>query len=245
MNAALGFDTFLVMRHGARAATSSGNRLGCYYCNDIVAPADVRLLFIPGRCLVTQSLTDRTLDQKCTVTRPGLASIAASAAVELVVSLIQHPDGFVLSIAVVVLLSDLILIPASMRLLLHPKRDRSLRTQVHPAASLVSSRTNYVAFWPNSGICRSSVPRMIDVQDVVRRYAPSPAKAYFVSILTNHIVLPSQVLKAYKTQGFKMMLQAFNEPGYLEKLTGLDKLYDEGEAALETVDWDEEDEGDM
>jgi hypothetical protein len=41
MNAALGFDTFLVMRHGARAATSSGNRLGCYYCNDIVAPADV------------------------------------------------------------------------------------------------------------------------------------------------------------------------------------------------------------
>ena len=46
-------------------------------------------------------------------------------------------------------------------------------------------------------------------------------------------------------QFFQMMLQAFNEPGYLEKLTGLDKLYDEGEAALETVDWDEEDEGDM
>lgn len=42
MNAALGFDTFLVMRHGARASTSTGTRLGCYYCNDIVAPADVR-----------------------------------------------------------------------------------------------------------------------------------------------------------------------------------------------------------
>jgi ubiquitin-like modifier-activating enzyme ATG7 len=55
----------------------------------------------------------------------------------------------------------------------------------------------------------------------------------------------SQVLKAYETDGFEMMLQAFNEPGYLEKLTGLDKLYDEGEAALETVDWDEDDEGDM
>lgn len=41
MNAALGFDTFLVMRHGARASTSTGTRLGCYYCNDIVAPADV------------------------------------------------------------------------------------------------------------------------------------------------------------------------------------------------------------
>jgi len=53
------------------------------------------------------------------------------------------------------------------------------------------------------------------------------------------------VLKAYETHGFEMMLQAFNEPGCLEKLTGLDKLYDEGEAALETVDWDEDDEGDM
>jgi len=29
----------------------------------------------------------------CTVTRPGLASIAAATAVELLVSLIQHPEG--------------------------------------------------------------------------------------------------------------------------------------------------------
>jgi ubiquitin-like modifier-activating enzyme ATG7 len=43
MNAALGFDTFLVMRHGARASSTppNGSRLGCYYCNDIVAPSDV------------------------------------------------------------------------------------------------------------------------------------------------------------------------------------------------------------
>ena len=40
MNAAVGFDTYLVMRHGSRSTTAS-NRLGCYYCNDIVAPADV------------------------------------------------------------------------------------------------------------------------------------------------------------------------------------------------------------
>lgn len=35
------------------------------------------------------------------------------------------------------------------------------------------------------------------------------------------------------------MLRAFNESDFLEKLTGLDKLYEEGEAALENVDWEE------
>jgi ubiquitin-like modifier-activating enzyme ATG7 len=50
------------------------------------------------------------------------------------------------------------------------------------------------------------------------------------------------VLKAYETQGFDMLLKAFNETKYLEELTGLDKLYDEGEAAFDAVDWDEGDE---
>lgn len=101
LNSALGFDTYLVMRHGARAKTtpSGHQRLGCYYCNDIVAPADVRCSSLHvkhsfGRLsLILQSLTDRTLDQMCTVTRPGLASIAAATAVELLVSLLQHPEG--------------------------------------------------------------------------------------------------------------------------------------------------------
>ncbi|KPV71715.1 uncharacterized protein RHOBADRAFT_47672, partial [Rhodotorula graminis WP1] len=95
MNVALGFDTFLAMRHGlapspnslapnppaAPASTSSPfrGRLGCYYCNDIVAPQD--------------SLSDRTLDQMCTVTRPGIAAIASATAVELMVSVLQHPLG--------------------------------------------------------------------------------------------------------------------------------------------------------
>ena len=77
------------MRHGVpesapSAASSSSNpieagRLGCYFCADIVAPVD--------------SLADRTLDQMCTVTRPGLAALAGATAVELMVSVIQHPRG--------------------------------------------------------------------------------------------------------------------------------------------------------
>jgi ubiquitin-like modifier-activating enzyme ATG7 len=106
LNVALGFDSWLVMRHGvdstrlvqgrmcpvagspgaasaAGGAASSGESLcgpataGCYFCSDVVAPLN--------------SMTGRTLDQQCTVTRPGLAPIAASHAVELLVNLLHHP----------------------------------------------------------------------------------------------------------------------------------------------------------
>jgi ubiquitin-like modifier-activating enzyme ATG7 len=100
MNAALGFDTFLVVRHGLKKqqVTSEdgavametdqvipfncpipGHLLGCYFCNDVVAPGD--------------STRDRTLDQQCTVSRPGMSMIVAALAVELLVSILHHPDG--------------------------------------------------------------------------------------------------------------------------------------------------------
>lgn len=53
ITAALGFDTFLVMRHGSRQKAHvicegasklesiPGASLGCYFCNDVVAPGDV------------------------------------------------------------------------------------------------------------------------------------------------------------------------------------------------------------
>ncbi len=114
INAALGFDGFMVMRHGvapdAPATRSDGNqtvgdtdtsaslnaaeattkavssgaagerhpRLGCYFCNDVVAPTD--------------STIDRTLDQQCTVARPGLSFIAGALAVELMAAVIAHPE---------------------------------------------------------------------------------------------------------------------------------------------------------
>lgn len=79
MNAALGFDTYVVMRHGIKAQTDTQQELGCYFCNDVVAPQD--------------SMSDRTLDQQCTVTRPGVAAIASALLVEMLVSVLQHPDG--------------------------------------------------------------------------------------------------------------------------------------------------------
>jgi ubiquitin-like modifier-activating enzyme ATG7 len=110
INASLGFDSYLVMRHGHGVEVGVGEgvdtdtksdavpqgamlqggpqrgsqgglgpRLGCYYCNDIVAAIN--------------SQKDRTLDQQCTVTRPGLSFIAAALAVELMVAMLNSPHG--------------------------------------------------------------------------------------------------------------------------------------------------------
>lgn len=65
INAALGFDTYLVMRHGSsplldsKSSSDEGqSRLGCYFCNDVVAPLDVSKNFLStGVLLMAYSLS--------------------------------------------------------------------------------------------------------------------------------------------------------------------------------------------
>ena len=79
----LGFDSFVVIRHGARIDQYEdiNDRVGCYFCNDIISP--------------TNTLADRTLDQQCTVTKPGLAPTSSAYAVELFMGILHHPKGHV------------------------------------------------------------------------------------------------------------------------------------------------------
>ena len=94
----LGFDSFVVMRHGHSCQHEKENekeskeikenekkemkknKLSCYFCADIVAPTD--------------SLSRRTLDQQCTVTRPGISYIASALGVEMLISLLHHEQFF-------------------------------------------------------------------------------------------------------------------------------------------------------
>lgn len=75
INVALGFDSYVVMRHGLL-----GSDVRCYFCSDVSAPTD--------------SLTMRALDQQCTVTRPGVSSVASALAVELLAAMYQQDPPF-------------------------------------------------------------------------------------------------------------------------------------------------------
>uniref|UniRef100_A0A674NUB0 Ubiquitin-like modifier-activating enzyme ATG7 n=1 Tax=Takifugu rubripes TaxID=31033 RepID=A0A674NUB0_TAKRU len=204
VNAALGFDTFVVMRHGLKkppatlsvsagpdsspscssASSSSstpaggaasfsgsslfsnipGHKLGCYFCNDVVAPGD--------------STRDRTLDQQCTVSRPGLAMIAGALAVEMMVSILQHSEGG------------------------------------YAVASSSDDRMNE----PPTSL--GLVPHQV-------RHSLNYACAV---IYMKHSLL--QVLDHYEREGFSFLSKVFNSShSFLEDLTGLTLLHQETQAA--------------
>jgi len=142
----------------------------------------------------------------CTVTRPGLASIASSTCVELLVSMLQHPQG--------------VLAPAP------PNDPRRVPGNAHASANEESEEG-------------SSILGLVPHQ--IRGYL-----AQFRNLLVTGQQFDrctgcsEKVITAYEKEGFPMLLRAFNEESYLEQLTGLDKLYEESEAALAAVEYDGE-----
>ena len=168
LNAALDFDSYLVMRH-------LPHQLGCYFCSDVMAPRN--------------SVRNRTLDQQCTVTRPGLAPIAGAVLVELLVALIHHPDGLHAS----------------------PRGDETAKLGSGPVPHVIRG---YLGAFTTHHSIGQAFPQCT---------ACSPA-----------------LIERFNQDGVKFILQALQDPDWLESLTGLDNLKASFDADDMMVDDDEE-----
>jgi ubiquitin-like modifier-activating enzyme ATG7 len=223
ITAALGFDTFLVMRHGLpqqpaaaaeaaaaaaaecaqrqqqQVATSSSSssssgttpvqrqeqQLGCYFCNDVVAPLNSPL--------------DRTLDQQCTVARPGLAPIAGALAVELLAALLQHP------------------------LKGHAPAGPS------PAAAASSSAEGPSATGagPSEAAGGDAVAAALGpVPHMIRGQLSGFGQICMVGqAFSQCTACSAAVLQQYASDGWGFILRVLQQPGELEELTGLAELH--------------------
>eukprot|EP00271_Cylindrocystis_brebissonii_P016871 TRINITY_DN4158_c0_g1_i1.p1 TRINITY_DN4158_c0_g1~~TRINITY_DN4158_c0_g1_i1.p1 ORF type:complete len:220 (-),score=52.39 TRINITY_DN4158_c0_g1_i1:500-1159(-) len=158
-------------------------RLGCYFCNDVVAPLD--------------STANRSLDQQCTVTRAGLAPIAAALAVELAVGLLHHPMGYAA--------------PAD------------------PPTPITDSTALPLGILPHQ----------------VRGFM-----SYFAQLVVTGLAFDkctacsAKVVDEYRSRGEAFLLQVFNEPSFLEDLTGLTEMLRATDALNIFSDGEEDQEGD-
>ena len=251
INAALGFDTYVVMRHGQRhikskeevpeeavvshaedmpaplkaaasdpieppksrkfsenslkstPTTSQGEELGCYFCTDVVAPAN--------------SLKAATLDQQCTVTRPGCAPLASALAVELLVSITQHRlKGRAPAPTPPPSHSANHILPA-------PPTDPTLPDS-HPLGTVPHTLRGYLSTWQTINVVGKSY-------DCCAACSP-------------------KILQHYEQDGWDFVKRAINEKGYVEEVSGLaevQRLADEAEKAMEMEEdeWDDEGEGEL
>ncbi|TKX21483.1 putative ubiquitin-like modifier-activating enzyme atg7 [Elsinoe australis] len=223
INAALGFDTYMVMRHGIRTSTkrrtsssSSGlpitershkmhpdlstlsaadaqdppqlDELGCYFCSDVVAPKD--------------SLKSATLDQQCTVTRPGVAPIASALAVELLVSILQSP------------LKGAAAAPEPQSSVSSREQQPKEPETTHPLGTVPHQLRGFMSNWSTMTI---------------------KGKAYDCCSACS-----PKIVGEYEREGWEFVKKAVSEQGYVEEVSGLAEVQRRAEEVADDVDWDEE-----
>ncbi|KAJ1995975.1 Autophagy protein 7 [Coemansia spiralis] len=203
---ALGFDSFVAMRHGMYPENSDfepevgqSTRLGCYFCNDVVAPTD--------------SLTDRTLDQQCTVTRPGLAPIASGMAVELLATIVQHALG------------GLAPVPQAAGV---QAGEGVFGVPEHQIRGYLSGFRQHAIVGQASSMCTACSPNVINAY---REYGFE----FLLRVFNNVLVSESAPHTAMEVEE-----GAANVPAgysYLETLTGLAALHRQTDDMLEHIEW--------
>lgn len=81
----IGYDSFVIVRHGkygdgfydkiregGKADEKDKENVGCFFCSDYLPPSD--------------SMSNRTLDQQCTVSRPGISMISCGIGIEMLIN---------------------------------------------------------------------------------------------------------------------------------------------------------------
>jgi len=239
INAALGFDTFVVMRHGPHPDAVQGSRLGCYYCNDIVAPTDVR-----GPCAHQASrhgsnLTRSTGKPWASDGMPVDAGPHAGPAVH------RDPAGLVVP-------GQLAQRGAHGRHSAAPAPVRPPRLRVacwHPALTRARDGAPHeaCAAASNAAPADGAVPPTQATEHEIG-LLPHTVRGFlthFANLLVTGqayskcTACSAAVLDAYKQRGFDFLLQVFNSPTYLEDVTGLSELHKGTESGL--ADWDVDD----
>lgn len=233
INVALGYDSFLVQRFGVRIREENsidqqsplytiyqkqrklyqlcfpdkessnnsaknilippiylGADIGCYFCNDVFAPSN--------------STKDRTLDQQCTVTRPGLSMIASGYAVEMLIAILQHPAG-PLAPASTMLRDDSNKLPELLS-----------KLQLNDDSDLNKFDTALLSVESLMGIIPFEFRGFLSFYEQMMPCTPR---------LECCIACSSTVIDQYRTNRDEFLYQAINDSKSLEKLTGIDRFH--------------------
>ncbi|KAF2147564.1 uncharacterized protein K452DRAFT_282570 [Aplosporella prunicola CBS 121167] len=216
LNAALGFDSLVVMRHGLKPGGPGEEEMGCYFCNDVVAPAD--------------SLKDITLDQQCTVTRPAVAPIASGLLVELLVSCLQHP------------LRAHAPAPSPSTATADPSNPGpgSLRSKGATEASIAASATPVPVASTNAPSPFKHPLGLIPHQ--LRMFMSTFS---LLSIRGQPYdccsACSDRIVDRYKSEGWAFVKRALGERGFVEEVSGLAEVQRRAEEVAGAVEWDDED----
>ena len=166
--------------------------VGCYFCNDVVAPVN--------------STHDRTLDQQCTVSRPGTSMAVSSAVVEMLVSLLHHPLG-----------------PAAPGRVLADSPGQwcgTIGTGVGGANTHTLTRLTPVLLSPGSASSLGDPPHQVRGHMARFEQLVLSGNAYDRCTACSEVVT-----RAYMAGGFDFVRRVINEPKYLEDLTGLSEMH--------------------
>lgn len=159
-------------------------------------------------------MKDRTLDQQCTVTRPGISMAASGYAVELLISILQHPAKALAPALYTTITDDTI-------------------SQLMASLDLQESQVDLLQFESLLGM----VPHQF--RGYLSRFESiTPTFTFFEQC----VACSATIIDKYREDGLEFILSTMNNSKVLEELTGLQMYHNVDDVdTLSLSDEEEED----